>query len=160
MMKRADGMAAFSQPGEDPYKASRDGHAQEDSCADRKEKSKKSVYIYIATLFIVALLFTLLSYFVQQRNNTEINSLSRINATAQQNLENLLSDNLKLRSENDTDKKQISELKKKIDELEKQIGDIRQQWQDEVRNVITNDRMAYDALLQRYAALADNNEQR
>lgn len=55
----------------------------------QKEKSKKSVYIYIAALFIVVLLFILLSYFIQQRNNSALQSLNADKATAQQNIQDL-----------------------------------------------------------------------
>lgn len=55
----------------------------------QKEKSKKSVYIYIAALFIVVLLFILLSYFIQQRNNSALQSLNEDKATAQQNIQDL-----------------------------------------------------------------------
>lgn len=49
-----------------------------------KTRLKKSVYIYIAVLFGFVLLFILLSFFVQQRNNAVPHFLNEKTITAQQ----------------------------------------------------------------------------
>jgi DNA repair exonuclease SbcCD ATPase subunit len=119
------------------------------------EKTRKSVYIYIATLFLVVLLFTLLSYFIQQRNNSEISSMNEKYATAQQNIENLQDTNLQLQSESDADKKQIADLQTQISGLEKQLSDMQQQWQADVQNVRDSDQAAYSTLQQQYNELQE-----
>ncbi|SHH79001.1 hypothetical protein SAMN02745823_01040 [Sporobacter termitidis DSM 10068] len=148
MVKRSDGLAeALSEMPPEP--------AAQDKA--RTEKSKKSVYVYIAALFLVVVLFTLLSYFMQQRNNSEISSLNEKNASAQLNIENLQSTNLQLKSESDTDKKQISDLQSQVDDLEKQIEDIKQQWQNDVQSVKDADQAAYNDLQAKYNELVEKS---
>lgn len=113
----------------------------------RKEKSRKAVYIYIATLFGVVLIFILLSYFVQLRNNSEISTLYEKNATAQQNIENLQSTNLQLQTDNDS-------YKEKISELQDQINDLKLQWESDVQTIMEQDKAKYNELLSKYNALA------
>ena len=155
MVKRADGLTQFNAPAEAAGGVPEDSAKQDAARAETSEKSRKSVYMYIATLFLVVLLFTLLSYFVQQRNNSEIGSLHEKYATAEQNIENLQTTNLQLQSESDTDKKQINELQGQMEDLNKQITDIRQQWQDDVQSIQVSDQAAYNALLEKYNALQE-----
>lgn len=113
----------------------------------RKERSRKAVYIYIATLFGVVLIFILLSYFVQLRNNSEISTLYEKNATAQQNIENLQSTNLQLQTDNDS-------YKEKISDLQNQINDLKLQWESDVQTITEQDKAKYNELLSKYNALA------
>lgn len=112
----------------------------------RKEKSKKAVYIYIATLFGVVLISILLSYFVQLRNNSEISSLYEKNATAQQNIENLQNANLQLQKDNDSYKEMVTTLSDQINELK--------QLQSDVQAVTEQDKAKYNELVSKYNALA------
>lgn len=80
-----------------------DGNVKQRS--DKKEKSKKAVYIYIATLFGVVLIFILLSYFIQLRNNSEASSKYEKNATAMQ--KTLQYENIQLQTNNNSDKDMI-----------------------------------------------------
>ena len=153
MEKRADGLAQFVAPSQ--AAAPSDETEQKADRADKSSKSRRSVYIYIATLFLVVLLFTTLSYFIQQRNSSEIDSLHEKNATAQQNIENLQTVNLQLKEESKSDRALISELRAQLEELEKQITEIRQQWQEEVQSIKQNEQEAYDALLEKYNALME-----
>lgn len=82
-----------------------------------KAKTKKAVYIYITTLFLVVILFMTLSYFIQQRNNTEISALNEKNVSSEQRIVNLQEMNLALKNEN-------GDYQKKIEELEQQIGSL------------------------------------
>ncbi|UOO37682.1 hypothetical protein IZU99_10705 [Oscillospiraceae bacterium CM] len=113
MNKRAEGMPEAQAAG--PVKPEKPG-------TNRKEKSKRSVIIYIATLFIVVFLFILLSYFVQQRNNSQISTLSERNATAQQNIENLQQENLQLKSDNTAFQERIANLEAQVADLQNQLG--------------------------------------
>jgi TolA-binding protein len=146
MLKRADGLEeALNNPAPETVKPEKSG----------TDKTRKSVYIYIATLFLVVLLFTLLSYFIQQRNNSELSSLNESYATAQQNIENLQDTNLQLKSENDTDKAQITQLQSQLDDMKKQLSDLQQQWQTDVQNVKNSDQAAYTTLQEQYNALME-----
>ncbi len=120
--------------------------------------SKKSVYIYIAVLFLIVLFFILLSYFIQQRNNSALHTLNEQNATAQQNIQNLQTTNLDLRAENDTLRVLISELEAKAGDLEDQLNEVRLEWKNDVENVKTNDAAQYNELLAQYNELIDNYE--
>jgi uncharacterized protein HemX len=158
MIKRADGLSELPNAAQFAAAAALtgtptdDGEAvQEISRLDRKEKSKKSVYIYVATLFIVVLLFTLLSYFVQQRNNSEISTLTQKNATAQLNIENLQSDNQLLQKESSTDRKQIADLQSQVTQLEKKLSDM----QEQSKNTEKSDQQAYSLLLEKYNTLLE-----
>ncbi|MEL4107115.1 hypothetical protein AAFA46_09790 [Oscillospiraceae bacterium WX1] len=113
MNKRAEGMSEAQAA--DPVKP-------EKHETNRKEKSKRSVIIYIATLFIVVFLFILLSYFVQQRNNSQISTLSERNATAQHNIENLQQENLQLKSDNTAFQERIANLEAQVADLQNQLG--------------------------------------
>jgi TolA-binding protein len=99
-----------------------------DKQSSKKARSQKSVYIYISTLFLVVILFILLSYMVQQRNSTELSTLHEKNVTAQEHIENLQSANLQLESENnalesesEANKKKIAELESKLDALKSEV---------------------------------------
>lgn len=113
----------------------------------KKEKSKKAVYIYIATLFGVVLISILLSYFVQLRNNSEISSLYEKNATAQQNIENLQNANLQLQKDNDSYKEMVAALSDQINEMKQQL-------QSDVQAVTEQDKAKYNELVSKYNALA------
>ncbi len=145
MTKRAEALAAT-------------GLDSEKQDAFLKTNSKKSVYIYVAALFLIVLLFILLSYFIQQRNNSQVQSLNEKNITAQQNIENLQEKNLQLQQEIDAYHMTINELEAQILELEDQIKDIRQQWQNDVRDVKANDAAQYDELLAKYNELLEKYE--
>lgn len=124
----------------------------------RKANSRKSVYIYIATLFLIVLLFILLSYFIQQRNNSALHTLNEKNATAQQNIVNLQTMNLQLQSENEAYKEQITELEAQISGLEEKVEDTKALWQNDVQNVIKNDAAKYNELLTAYNELIKKYE--
>lgn len=125
---------------------------------NNKAKSKKSVYMYIASLFFIVFLFILLSYFIQQRNNSELHLLSEKNASAQQKIENLQADNLRLKDENLTYQQNVDEMEKQIEALEKQIKEVRANWQDDVDNVTKNYLAQYNALFEKYVELLEKNE--
>ena len=164
MIKRADGLAELQKPvrlstvsgtyRSDPADNG-EKERQETGRTDKKDNIRKSVYIYIATLFIVVLMFTLLSYFVQLRNNTEISSLTQRNATSQLDVENLQSENLRLQEENSADKKQLAALQAQVAELNKQLADLQQKSQDALQNIETQDKKTYDALQGKYNALQE-----
>jgi predicted PurR-regulated permease PerM len=92
-----------------------------------KARSKKSVIIYMTTLFMAVVLFILLSYFIQQRNNTEINALNEMNTTAEQNIENLQDSNVQLQSENESYKQKIAELESQVTALESELSTMKQE---------------------------------
>lgn len=121
--------------------------------SSKKARSRRSVYIYVATLFIVVLGFILLSYFMQQRNNTEINALNEKNLTAEQHLENLQDTNIDLQSENDSLKTQITDLEQQITDLENELKDVRKNWLNDVQDIMNTDKTKYNELLDKYNAL-------
>ena len=147
MIKRAEGASSAPADFEDAER--------ELSRADKREKSKRSVYIYIATLFIIVLLFTLLSYFVQNRNNSEISTLTQKNATAQLNIENLQSENLRLREDSVNEKKQLATLAEQVAVLEKQLTALQQKLKDELSALTTQDKQKFDVLQGQYNALLE-----
>ena len=119
----------------------------------KRLKSKRSVYIYIATLFVIVVLFILLSYFMQQRNNSELHTLNEKNATAQLNIENLQTAKLEIQAENDANKTKIAELEKQVSSLEDEIKQVRIDWQNDVQNTKNNDTLQYNELLAQYNEL-------
>lgn len=120
-----------------------------------RAQSKRSVYIYIGVLFVIVLLFILLSYFIEQRNNSELSTLNEKNATAQQNIENLQTLNLQLQAENETYKSQVSALEEQIDALEERIKKIQEEWRHDVANIRNSDAEQYNELLAKYNELAE-----
>lgn len=164
MIKRADGLAELQKPvrlstapGTFGSVAADGGEKerQETGRTDKKDNIRRSVYIYIATLFIVVLMFTLLSYFVQQRYNTGISSLTQRNATSQLNIERLQDENLRLREDNGNDKKQLTELQEQVAALNKQLADLQQKSKDALQNLETQDKKTYDALQGKYNTLQE-----
>lgn len=121
----------------------------------KKATSRKSVYIYVSALFVVVLCFILLSYFVQQRNHSEITTLHEKNVSAQQKIENLQNSNLELTAENEAYNAQVAALEEQIADLEAQIREVRKKWLDDVQTVIDNDSAAYNELLNKYNELLE-----
>ena len=130
-----------------------------DSRADeQKAASRKSVIIYIATLFLVVIFFILLSYFINDRSNSKINTLHERNATAQQNIEDLQSENLLLQSENGAYETKVAELEQQVAALESELRDTRVNWRNEVQEVLTAGSEKYNVLLSQYNALLDKDD--
>lgn len=124
----------------------------------KKTKSQKSVYIYIAALFIIVVLFILLSYFMQQRNNSTLSTLSEQNATAQQNIENLQTTNQQLQAENDIYEAKLTDLQTQIGQLEDQLEGVRLAWQNDMQNIKKNDLAKYNELFAKYSELIEKYE--
>lgn len=146
MKKRYDGAAGAINI-ERMEEKRREAEVSQDK--SRREKSRKSVYIYVATLFLVVFLFMLLSYFMQQRNNSEISWLNEKNATAQQKIENLQNTVIRLQAENAAYERQVADLQERISELDGQITEIRRAWQADVQSVLEAGRAAYNDLLEK-----------
>lgn len=124
----------------------------------RKLKSQKSVFIYIAALFVIVLLFIILSYFMQQRNNSALHTLNEQNATAQQNIENLQSTNIHLQTENEIYQTKILDLEAQISKLEDQLEDVRVAWLKDVQSIKKNDLAKYNTLFKQYRELIEKYE--
>lgn len=90
-----------------------------------KAKTKKAVYVYITTLFLVVIMFMTLSYFIQQRNNTEISVLNEKNVSSEQRIVNLQETNKSLMDDNENKKKKIDELEQKITSLQNEINELK-----------------------------------
>lgn len=131
-------------------------NADADGQVEQKAASKKSVYIYIATLFFVVIFFIVLSYLINDRNNSQIHTLNEKNVTAQQHVENLQSDNLQLHSENDAYEMKITEIEQQLAALKIELRETRKNWRDDVQAVLTYDREQYNALLSQYNVLKEN----
>ncbi len=84
------------------------------------------MYLYLSALFVLVLMFMLLSYFTSQRNTTEINSLHEKNTAAQQRIENLQTNNMQLQDENKTYKDKINELEGQVSALQQEIDALKQ----------------------------------
>lgn len=149
MIRRADGAGDFSTAESTTHVAA-ENKAPEKPCTD---KLRKSVYIYIATLFLIVMLFTVLSYFVQQRNNTEISSLNEKNASAQQNIENLQTTNQQLLKESTEDKKAITQLQDQVKTLKEQLTSAELKLKTDVQTITDKDQVAYNELLAKYNEL-------
>lgn len=124
----------------------------------KREKSKKSVYIYIAALFLIVLLFILLSYLMQQRNNSELHTLNEKNATAQLNIDNLQTTNMQLQEENGLYEAKVEDLEEQVGSLEKEIEDTKLLWQNEIQNVKKSDAALYNELMEKYTELMKKYE--
>lgn len=109
MNRRADGL-----PGQKQEAANREGGG--------RERSRKSVYLYVSALFFIVMAFILLSYMIQQRSNTEISALHEKNTTAQQHIENLQEENILLREENEAYKEKVWELESRINALHNEVN--------------------------------------
>ena len=81
-------------------------HAAPDEAA-RRQKSRRAVIIYIVTLFAVAILFTVLSYFVQTRHDREVSELTQKHVTAMAQSSELLRENEALKQERDSLKERL-----------------------------------------------------
>ena len=112
------------------------------------KRREKSVLIYTALLFIVALGLVLLSYMVQQRRaEDQISDLteqhSQFSIQALENIEELQNTNLELQSQLEEAQDQLEELSEEssqqIGELEAEIEELRQQYQE-----LTEDYQALD----------------
>ncbi|MGE4484356.1 MAG: hypothetical protein AB7C97_04465 [Oscillospiraceae bacterium] len=127
------------ESGETPQEKPRDGQ-------------KYSVFMYITVMFTVVVCLILLSYFIQQRNNSEtIASLTQQHAefstTALQKIENLQDTNI--------------ELVEKVDKYENQLSDLKQE--NTATKQLLTDTEAREEILQsdyntlqlRYNAISD-----
>lgn len=116
--KRGDGDAVETAP-------------LDDNKPKSKKKSEQSVIIYVTILFTVAFLLVLLSYFMQQRRNedtiSDINKEhTQITMQAQQNIEKLQTDNLKLQGELTEAAEERSALEEQIGSLEKELSELKE----------------------------------
>jgi seryl-tRNA synthetase len=138
-----------------------EGLAQDEKACQTSEKkasSKKSVIIYIATLFIVVLVFIVLSYLNSNRSSFQISTLHQKNATALQNIEDLQSENLLLKGEKAAFEEKLAELEQKAWELESQLRETRVSWRDDVQDILTSDSEKYNELLDKYNELLKNDD--
>ncbi len=129
-----------------------------DSKTEQKASSRKAVFIYVATLFIVVIFFIVLSYLNSSRNNTQIHTLHEKNVTAQQNIDELNAENMLLQEENDAYKAKLDELEQKINSMNSELKQTRKNWQADVQDVINSDQEKYNALLKQYNELIENND--
>lgn len=88
-------------------------HAAPDEAA-RRQKSRRAVIIYIVTLFAVAILFTVLSYFVQTRHDREVSELTQKHVTAMAQSSELLRENEALKQERDALEEERDSLKERL----------------------------------------------
>ena len=112
---------------------------------------RKAVIKYIIILIAVVLFFVVLSYFIQQRNHTELNQLYQ---TAQENIKGLQDENLRLTDQAAADAKTISDLQQQIKDLQTQLNDLQTSSQ-ESQTALTDSKDKYDELLTRYNDLLD-----
>ncbi len=125
---------------------------------EHKIATKRSVIIYIATLFLVVIFFIVLSYLINNRNNSQIHTLHEKNITAQQSIEDLQNENLELKSEKSLNEEKIEELEQKVSELESDLRETRVNWRNDVQEVLDNSQEQYNELMEQYNALLENND--
>ncbi|NCB52483.1 MAG: hypothetical protein EOM54_11495 [Clostridia bacterium] len=122
----------------------------------KKEKprdgQKYSVFMYITVMFSVVVCLILLSYFIQQRNNSEtIESLTQQHAefssTALEKIENLQNTNIALIEKADKYESRISDLEEEERVLRQQLTDSAAS-----RATLQSD---YDTLQLKYNAISD-----
>jgi uncharacterized membrane protein YvbJ len=126
--------------------------------SEQKTASKKSVIIYIATLFLVVIFFIVLSYLINNRNSSQIDTLHQKNATAQQNIEDLQSENISLKDENAAYEIRLAELEEQVAGLEGELRQTRINWRNDVQDVLTADSERYNELLVKYNELTENDD--
>jgi len=115
-----------------------------------KERSgqKYSVFLYVSIMFTVVICIILLSYFVQQRNNSEtIETLTeqhtQFSTSALQKIENLQNTNLTLTEKTAEQEETIARLEEELDAAEEKIAGL---------ETAASER---DTLQKKYDALAD-----
>lgn len=135
--------------------------------AEAKKKTEKSVTIYIAILFAVVILLLFLSYFIQERRNSDtISDLteqhSAFSTQALQNIEELQNKNLTLAEELEAANKQIEDLQEELEKAETELGEKRTAF-SQVENKVKeaeNRYLALDKLLEAEAALEEGDREK
>jgi peptidoglycan hydrolase CwlO-like protein len=102
--------------------------------AARRLKSRRGVIVYVVTLFLVAMLFTILSYFVQARHTREVTELTEKNVSAMAESANLQEENESLRrdidgllAEREELRDSLKSAEEKISRLERELGEKEQE---------------------------------
>ena len=92
-----------------------DKHSLQHEAEHAKPRKKVSVVGYLAILFAVAFLLLLLSYFMQQRANTDaMDDLKQTSVSAYQSLENLI-------TERDALQAQVDDLEEELEQTQREL---------------------------------------
>ncbi|NLM83573.1 MAG: hypothetical protein GX189_02565 [Clostridiales bacterium] len=103
--------------------------------AARRQKSRRSVIAYVVTLFLVAMLFTILSYFVQARHSQEVSELTQKNITAMAQSADLQKENEALRKDINDLLAERDELREKLQKAEEKIARLEQTVQEKEQEI-------------------------
>ncbi|HHT16558.1 MAG TPA: hypothetical protein GXZ77_02400 [Papillibacter sp.] len=95
--------------------------ASPEDAAARRMKSRRSVITYVVTLFLVAMLFTILSYFVQARHSREVTELTQKSVSAMAKSADLQKENESLRKDVDDLITERNDLVKELDQLKEKL---------------------------------------
>ena len=147
MNRRTDGAAVAESTGESKREILR-------------RQSKKSVIINLIVLFGVVVFFIVLSYLMQNKTNSRMNTLYSENASAQQHIANLLAQNDTLTSQNDELiakngelAAENSTLNEEIAGLKTELDEARKLWAEDVDKATLAGDEKYNELLKEYEDL-------
>ncbi len=127
------------------------------------KKRQRSVLIYMALLFVVALGLVVLSYFVQQRHTeNQINDLteqhSQFSIQALENIEELQNTNQELQQQIDEKDEQLEDLQEELDTSEEKYEQQIEQLEDDLEQ-LTQKYTALEALNRAAVALENGDRE-
>jgi len=129
-----------------------------EKCAEVRKKSENAVLVYVIVLFSVVLALIILSYFIQQRRNSDaISSLNQQHTEftnqANQNIEDLQNKNQELTKQLAESEAKLAESEKKTDELQTELDNAKKDWAADVKTVTDTLKTDYNKELQHATAL-------
>ena len=139
MKKRADSK---------PVNAENEAEQKQDA-----QGSKRSVAIYVITLIIVVLACIILSFFISQRNEDIVDTMTANMTKAEKNIELLQEKNVELTTENSQLKTELDDVRKQKSELQKQTELLKEQHAEEKKQITESYNREYNELLAKYEEL-------
>jgi uncharacterized protein involved in exopolysaccharide biosynthesis len=121
------------------------------------EISKKAVIKYVAALVVIVLFFILLSYFMQERSDHQIEALYAENTTAQQKIERLQTENVDLRAQAAELEMTLAARDTRIAELGAELDELKKNWAADTKAIEDQYKADYNELLQKYNVLLEQS---
>lgn len=118
----------------------------------QQSRSRRAVIMYTIALFAVVIVFILLSYFIDKRNDTAVAALHEQNSSALQKIEALGDEAERLRGE-------TAEKDALIAELEEELRQARLDWAEDTKRIEDRYKADYNELLQELNELLSQTEE-
>ncbi|MDR0861999.1 MAG: hypothetical protein LBN30_04395 [Oscillospiraceae bacterium] len=127
------------------------------SAAERALVSRRAVIKYIVGLVAVVLFFLVLSYFMHVRSDDQLQTLYDENASAQQKIESLQSENIALNSSEAELKAKLDVVQAQLDKALSDLGKVQTAWAEDTRQLEETYRASYNELVVKYNELLAQN---